>query len=94
VTPAKVLKREHELGTLRPGAVADIVVSDLLEGEFIFIDSLQEERRGRQKLVTKTVIASGEVYDGPVYEPGEMKHRVQGPPEYLRAAAPALVAQG
>ena len=81
--PARVLRREGELGTLRPGAVADVVVSELAEGEHVFLDVLHEKRVGRQRIVPEVVIYGGTVYDGPRYEPKEMTHRADAPPGFI-----------
>jgi len=45
--PARVLGREGEIGTLRPGARADLLVFSLDEGEFLLEDTLCESRRLR-----------------------------------------------
>ena len=48
-----------ELGTLKPGAVADVAVFDLKEGDFEFLDNANAKRVGHRKLVAQTVIANG-----------------------------------
>jgi dihydroorotase len=47
------------LGTLRPGAPADIAVLELREGDFEFVDNIDGKRKGRQKLFTKAVVMAG-----------------------------------
>lgn len=47
------------LGTLRVGAPADVVVFELRNGEFEFVDNLNAKRMGRQKLVPYAIIAGG-----------------------------------
>ena len=42
---ARPLPALKDLGTLRTGAVADISVLELAEGDFEFVDSVQEEDR-------------------------------------------------
>lgn len=62
--PAQVIRRE-ELGHLSEGAVADIAVFNLREGDFGFLDSDEHRKSGaRQKLETELTIRAGEVvYD-------------------------------
>ncbi len=49
------------LGTLAPGAPADVAVLELQEGEFEFLDNENAKRTGRGKLVAHAVIAGGRV---------------------------------
>jgi dihydroorotase len=52
-----------ELGSLRPGTIADISILELREGTFSFIDSIGgKERTGRQKLHSVGVIRAGQLY--------------------------------
>lgn len=61
--PAQVIHRE-ELGHISEGAVADIAVFSLLEGEFGFIDSGGYRMDGTQKLQCELTIRAGDVvYD-------------------------------
>jgi dihydroorotase len=62
--PAKVLKREGELGTLRIGSVADIAVLEKREGAFVFTDSYREDRVGRELLVAACTIRRGQIVPG------------------------------
>ena len=62
-TPAQVIQRE-DLGHLSEGAVADIAVFRLHEGEFGFIDSGGYKMDGSQKLECELTIREGDVvYD-------------------------------
>jgi len=47
------------LGTLRVGAPADVCVFDVEDGEFEFVDNERRVRKGRQKIVTRAVVAGG-----------------------------------
>jgi len=47
------------LGTLAPGAVADVAVMEMEDGEFEFVDNSREKRTGRMKLVTKATFNGG-----------------------------------
>ncbi len=51
-----------EIGTLRPGAVADITILDVREGPFTFTDSTGMKRTGKQKLQSVVAIRAGKTY--------------------------------
>ncbi|MFW6145701.1 MAG: amidohydrolase/deacetylase family metallohydrolase [Planctomycetota bacterium] len=51
------------LGTLRPGAPADVVVLDRREGRFEFVDGTRERRTGTARLVPTAVVQAGRVID-------------------------------
>jgi len=57
---ALALKRE-DLGNLSEGAVADVVVLSLREGEFGFIDTKRNKLTGNQKLEAELTIREGKV---------------------------------
>jgi len=57
--PAQILGKLGEIGTLKPGACADITIFKLLKGKFIFEDTLGERRVGNQKLEPIHVIREG-----------------------------------
>ena len=59
INSARVIPAFREFGTLKPGAVADVVVFDLREGAFDFVDNVNAKRVGQRKLVAQTVIANG-----------------------------------
>ena len=81
--PAKALGLEGEIGTLKVGSAGDVVVSELAGGEHVFLDVLHERRVGRQRIVPEVVIAGGEIYDGPRYEPKAMTHKADAPPGFI-----------
>jgi len=81
--PAIVLGKEDELGTLKQGAVADVVVWELKEGEFEFMDVLHEIRRARHMLVPRVIMTAGQIYQGQAYQAKEMTHQAQYPPGFL-----------
>lgn len=60
--PAEILGKQDEIGTLKPGACADLAIFKLEEGRFPLIDSYGEERLGRQRLVPVNIIRSGIEY--------------------------------
>ncbi len=56
---ARSLTTFQELGTLRVGAVADLVLFELRAGDFDFVDNMNTKRIGHQKLVPHAVVAQG-----------------------------------
>ena len=63
VTPAREINHP-ELGHLGVGAVADVAVLKVLEGEFGYVDCGYAKMRGRQKLCCEMTLREGEiVYD-------------------------------
>lgn len=58
---AGVFNFGSEIGTLRPGAEADIGVFELREGEFTFMDSDGKTQTGRHKLVPEATVKGGRV---------------------------------
>ena len=48
-----------DLGTLAPGAPADVAVFELREGDFAFVDNVDAKRTGHRKLVTSAVVMNG-----------------------------------
>ena len=81
--PARALSQEKELGSLSPGTVADVVISNIETGSFSYMDVLHEERSAKEKIVPATVIYSGNGYDGGRYSPVEMTHREDAPPGFI-----------
>jgi dihydroorotase len=64
VNAAKSIPALKDLGTLRNGAVADITVLELTEGQFEFVDNVNTKRTGRQKLVSRAVFVAGKQWEG------------------------------
>ena len=58
-TPARFLGRQDELGTLKPGAIADITVLELQQGEFPLVDAEGHWEVGHQHLEATHVFRSG-----------------------------------
>jgi len=58
--PAQVIQRE-DLGHLSEGAVADIAVFSLEDGEFGFVDSRGVVKPGTQKLYIELTLREGRV---------------------------------
>jgi dihydroorotase len=62
IRPTRVFNFGVEIGTLRPGAVADITILDVREGPFTFTDSTGVKRTGHQKLQSVAAIRAGKTY--------------------------------
>jgi dihydroorotase len=60
--PAKVFNYGVEIGTLRPGAEADIGIFELQSGNFGFRDINGVRRVGHQRLVNKAVVCRGHFF--------------------------------
>jgi dihydroorotase len=61
IRAARVFDFGAKIGTLAPGAEADVAVLELREGQFTFTDSEGKTRSGRQKLVPVTTVRAGKV---------------------------------
>ena len=59
INAARAVPQYKNYGTLRPGAVADIAVFDLKEGDFDFDDNYKGRRTGHRKLVPFAVVMGG-----------------------------------
>jgi dihydroorotase len=70
--PARVLRREREIGTLAPGAQADVLVFDVEPGYFSFTDTHLVVRSGSTRIVPNLVIKKGHVHI-----PGSAKIRLR-----------------
>jgi len=60
--PARALGKDHLIGTLRPGSLADLLVFDFQTGDFEFTDTHLNVRRGSKRIVPILVTKRGEAY--------------------------------
>ena len=58
-SPALVLGLQNEVGTLKPGAYADIALFDLLQGDFPFFDVALNQRNGKTLIRNVLTIVNG-----------------------------------
>jgi dihydroorotase len=65
INSSRVFNFGVSIGTLKPGAEADVSVLELKEGEFTFTDSDGKSRLGRRKLVPTTTVRGGKVLQLP-----------------------------
>ncbi len=57
--PAMVLGMQNEVGTLKPGAYADIALYDILQGDFPFFDVAMNQRNGDSLIRNALTIVNG-----------------------------------
>jgi dihydroorotase len=62
VNSARVFNFGAEIGTLQPGAEADVSVLEVREGKFVFVDSGGQKRTGRQKIEPVVTLRAGKIY--------------------------------
>lgn len=62
--PAKLLKMDDQIGTLRMGAVADVAILEKRQGRFVFTDTHKTDRIGKVLLNAVTTILGGEIVPG------------------------------
>ncbi len=63
VNASRVFNFGAEIGTLKPGAEADVSVLGLKDAEFTFTDSDGKTRTGRQKLEAVTTVKGGKAFE-------------------------------
>ncbi|HRW06088.1 MAG TPA: amidohydrolase/deacetylase family metallohydrolase [Caldilineaceae bacterium] len=64
-TPAQVLGMAGQIGTLQPGAEADIALLELAEGDFALTDITGAVEQAGQTLIPRGVYRAGKPYTGP-----------------------------
>jgi dihydroorotase len=60
--PAKIMGYEGTVGTLRPGANADVSVFELRDGKFELMDSDRNSITARRRLVAHLTLKDGRVW--------------------------------
>ncbi|MCS6847700.1 MAG: amidohydrolase/deacetylase family metallohydrolase [Anaerolineae bacterium] len=60
IRPAEVLGLQDEVGTLKPGAYADVALFKLCKGDYTFYDVFMNARKGRQLLCNTLTIVNGQ----------------------------------
>jgi dihydroorotase len=65
--PARVLRRENEIGTLRKNSAADILIFEVKEGDFQFTDTHGKIRKGTKRLTPSLTICRGKVLRSGTY---------------------------
>jgi dihydroorotase len=67
-SPAELLHREHELGSLARGREADITLFRIVEGDFDLTDSERRAERATRRLQVDYTIRAGQVVKEPTYD--------------------------
>ena len=62
VNAVETFKFQEQIGTLKPGAEADVSVFEIQEGNFTLTDSYRNTRQARQKLAPVVTVRAGQVY--------------------------------
>jgi len=65
VSPAQLIGRDNDFGTLKTGQCADITLFRLVDGEFQFTDSERQSEIGKQRLEPLYTIRAGKVVKTP-----------------------------
>jgi dihydroorotase len=63
MNPARALGKEAELGTLRLGSIADVLVFEEEEGDFKFIDTHFQTLKASKRLKACHVIRQGDLWN-------------------------------
>jgi dihydroorotase len=69
VNPAKIINRMPKLGTLQPGAPADISILEVIEGPVEFVDTRNNRRQGKVHLKPANVVVAGVPFGRPYQAP-------------------------
>ena len=64
IEPARAIRRDDRLGSIKPGRAADIAVMNLVQGKFPLIDSPKEVREASEKLVPVLALRNGRLTPG------------------------------
>lgn len=82
IRPAEVMGMQHEVGSLRPGLLADVALWTLVDGDFPLYDVHMNERRGKQLLRNTLTLIDGrelaQVSDDPPMPWIELSENQQG----------------
>lgn len=68
--PAQVIGREHEIGSIAVGRVADLTLFDVVEGETMCGDAYGNERAMSSQVRVRGTIRAGVAWGGPYPHPG------------------------
>jgi dihydroorotase len=82
--PAAAMRRP-DLGTLKPGSVADVALFQIEEGDYVFRDVRMNPRRGNQRLINTLTMVNGDVLP---QTPELPLHPWSGIPEWQRGVLP------
>jgi dihydroorotase len=69
VNPARIIGKVDKLGTLQPGAPADVAILDLIEQPVEFVDTRNNKRQGQRYLKPVQTVRAGRPYGRPFPSP-------------------------
>ena len=69
VTPARAIGKLAKLGTLEPGAPADVSILEVVEGPVEFVDTRNNKRSGKVHIRPVQTVAAGTVFGRPYAAP-------------------------
>ncbi|ALF52335.1 amidohydrolase [Nostoc piscinale CENA21] len=61
INPARVLKADAEIGTLKVGSIADITILKLVEEDCLLFDAIEQPLKAKQRLIPVAVLRSGKL---------------------------------
>jgi dihydroorotase len=67
--PARVIARVPKLGTLQPGAPADLALFEVVEGPVSFVDTRNNKRDGKIYLKPAATVVAGVAFGRPYQSP-------------------------
>ena len=73
VAPARAIHKEQEIGSLKIGRRADLVVFDLVQGNFSLVDSQREIRQATQKLSPALILREEDFRNGRMCSAGNVR---------------------
>jgi dihydroorotase len=69
VNPARIIGKVEKLGTLQPGAPADVAILELIEQPVEFVDTRNNKRQGTRYLKPVQTVRAGRPYGRPFPSP-------------------------
>jgi dihydroorotase len=69
VKPAEIINRDPGIGTLKPGAPADVAILDLVQGPVEFVDTRGNKRQGQAYLKPVQTVTGGVPFGRPFPQP-------------------------
>jgi dihydroorotase len=69
IAPAKIINRAPKIGTLQPGAPADVAILEMVEGPVTFVDTRNNKRDGKVLLKPAQTVINGVPFGRPYQAP-------------------------
>ena len=65
ISPAEVIGRQAEIGSLKPGVCADMTLFRVVDGDFVFTDSNKKSEKASQRFEVHYTVRAGQVVKEP-----------------------------